>query len=699
MPVIRVGVQSPAGGNGQVVDLDGLSATIARITNASGESVQYSTDGGVGWSTIAAAASTGSLGTVAAGLLRVRKLSAGAYPAPVDVDATINGVSEVSLTSAQVEGLGAAPLSQAGSTVAVLNAGKTALRDPAGGADIALDLNNFVNFARYSPDTTGAADCTALLNAALADLYAAGGGTLVFPAGKIKIAGQIILPNDNGATSFPTGASLQPSYKWVGQGAYASGQTQSMVEDGIRSPGGTVLLCTYASAIYNNAKFVTRGLGLWECTGITFQDPTVGAVTPFVYTTNTTLHFHDNAFVGGSGGSSCAQDGIVLGGKNKHDATGYGDFDGPFQGYGTVISSNYFQRIRRTVYGRSYCNQVQIYSNYMDKGCGTNTPTAGCIEIDGTLDTLGNTGGGQGDTCTNNAIYGNYMHWVGGYTYLVILRKCSRHWVGYNGFIDTGAAHTAGVRMEGQNIGPGYPCSNNMIIGNSNSIDVHYSEDALSSGKNWVIGGGTAEGLTLPANLNFSVGSVVKIPVPSNANSWKIWDGVTNWLHINGAAGRLDAAGELRLNGNSSNAGATAGTTAVTVGNNSTPSDAVINMNAPAGQANQIQFKRAGVNSWLIYDGNSSLFFVRDSVSGVMALTFTPGAGTTGLVEFGGTVRIKGAKVEMGTGGPTWTTGSGSPETVLSAPVGSLYTSTGGGVLTTLYVKTSGAGNTGWTAK
>jgi hypothetical protein len=44
-------------------------------------------------------------------------------------------------------------------------------------------------------------------------------------------------------------------------------------------------------------------------------------------------------------------------------------------------------------------------------------------------------------------------------------------------------------------------------------------------------------------------------------------------------------------------------------------------------------------------------------------------------------------------------TGSGSPEGVVTAPTGSMYLNTAGGATTTLYVKTSGTGNTGWTAK
>lgn len=43
--------------------------------------------------------------------------------------------------------------------------------------------------------------------------------------------------------------------------------------------------------------------------------------------------------------------------------------------------------------------------------------------------------------------------------------------------------------------------------------------------------------------------------------------------------------------------------------------------------------------------------------------------------------------------------GYGSPESVISAGVGSTYRRLDGGATTTLYVKTSGTGSTGWTAK
>ena len=43
--------------------------------------------------------------------------------------------------------------------------------------------------------------------------------------------------------------------------------------------------------------------------------------------------------------------------------------------------------------------------------------------------------------------------------------------------------------------------------------------------------------------------------------------------------------------------------------------------------------------------------------------------------------------------------GKGTPEGVVAAKIGSLYRNIDGGALTTLWVKTSGTGKTGWTAK
>jgi hypothetical protein len=61
--------------------------------------------------------------------------------------------------------------------------------------------------------------------------------------------------------------------------------------------------------------------------------------------------------------------------------------------------------------------------------------------------------------------------------------------------------------------------------------------------------------------------------------------------------------------------------------------------------------------------------------------------------------RVPGYKPVFTAPGVIFQSGTGSPESVLAAPVGSLYTRVNGGANTTLYVKESGSGTTGWIAK
>lgn len=61
---------------------------------------------------------------------------------------------------------------------------------------------------------------------------------------------------------------------------------------------------------------------------------------------------------------------------------------------------------------------------------------------------------------------------------------------------------------------------------------------------------------------------------------------------------------------------------------------------------------------------------------------------------------FRSPKFYLGTGGTRYfTSGNGSPEGVIVAPQGSMYTREDGGAATTLYIKESGIGNTGWVAK
>lgn len=56
-----------------------------------------------------------------------------------------------------------------------------------------------------------------------------------------------------------------------------------------------------------------------------------------------------------------------------------------------------------------------------------------------------------------------------------------------------------------------------------------------------------------------------------------------------------------------------------------------------------------------------------------------------------------GTALVVGSNKITW--GADTPEGAVTGIVGDLFLRTNGGASTTLYVKTSGSGNTGWTAK
>lgn len=56
-------------------------------------------------------------------------------------------------------------------------------------------------------------------------------------------------------------------------------------------------------------------------------------------------------------------------------------------------------------------------------------------------------------------------------------------------------------------------------------------------------------------------------------------------------------------------------------------------------------------------------------------------------------------QADVWVGGLRITAGSGTPEGAVTAPVGSLFLRSDGGAGTSLYVKESGTGNTGWAAK
>ena len=114
---------------------------------------------------------------------------------------------------------------------------------------------------------------------------------------------------------------------------------------------------------------------------------------------------------------------------------------------------------------------------------------------------------------------------------------------------------------------------------------------------------------------------------------------------------------------------------------------------------------RLAVGGHIAIATGNSLKLWNTGGTGLATLTST---GTNGLtIAASANTTLSDGSLVVGTagkgftlpGGITWTSGAGSPEGVVTAPVGSLYSRSDGGLLTSLYVKESGSGNTGWAGK
>jgi hypothetical protein len=95
--------------------------------------------------------------------------------------------------------------------------------------------------------------------------------------------------------------------------------------------------------------------------------------------------------------------------------------------------------------------------------------------------------------------------------------------------------------------------------------------------------------------------------------------------------------------------------------------------------------------NWGVYAFNTSF-----NMGGVVSLTRFINSATNYTNDAGVDYPVR---ITPNASGVIWTAGAGSPEGVLTANVGSLYTRSDGGAATTLYIKESGTGNTGWVAK
>lgn len=91
---------------------------------------------------------------------------------------------------------------------------------------------------------------------------------------------------------------------------------------------------------------------------------------------------------------------------------------------------------------------------------------------------------------------------------------------------------------------------------------------------------------------------------------------------------------------------------------------------------------------------DEGVFFYNSTYSGLPATASAMKIGKNSTTN-----RSITASGDIAINNSVWSSGAGSPEGVVQASVGSMYTRTDGGAGSTLYVKESGTGNTGWVAK
>jgi hypothetical protein len=232
------------------------------------------------------------------------------------------------------------------------------------------------------------------------------------------------------------------------------------------------------------------------------------------------------------------------------------------------------------------------------------------------------------------------------------------------GYSLTGSNATALLTLAGTWNTTGTPTALNLNITDTAS-------NAASNLAAFQVGGTTRVAFPKRGAVTFPDSSTASISAP----------GVANWA---GTLGLFGSSGGLLVTLATNNINLS-GAATFTFGGSSGP--------ALIYDANHILAQRNGTNAqtFRIYETDSG---ANDEYLEISAAAGTnlirpqaTGTGAASVVRYHTTTTV------------FWTSGSGSPESVVTAPIGSLYTRTDGGAATTLYVKESGTGSTGWVAK
>lgn len=207
----------------------------------------------------------------------------------------------------------------------------------------------------------GATDDTNAFNGLISTVYNAGGGT-IYVRGTCLILGAVVFPNDGAASP------KQVAMRITGAGSSANGYW------GVLPASPSALDLRYNASV---AKLDTRGAGLLEIDHITLKDGGSDCA-PFIHTTNTTLNIHDTAFSGTAAGLTACNDAIILGGTAANVG---GSSDDAFQGYHTIITQNFFDKVRRMALLQTYANNIWITYNTYSSSSGNALVNGAAIEL------------------------------------------------------------------------------------------------------------------------------------------------------------------------------------------------------------------------------------------------------------------------------------------------------------------------------
>lgn len=274
--------------------------------------------------------------------------------------------------------------------------------------------NGIYNVKRFGAKGDGSTDDTTVIQSAITAAYNNGGGTVYFPPATYRLSGQLVIPNDG------AGRPNQPAIRLEGVSSSGNGAGDAPL-------GGSILDMRFTGT---PAKIDTRGDGQLTLANLSFKDGGSTSSTPFIQTTNTSIHILFCMFYGNTA-TNPTQDAIVCGGTGT---TSDGGINAPYQGYHSLIFGCYFNRIQRALYGRTYANGIFFLCNTIWNGSGGNA----AVEF---LPVVSNSD--SGNTVEHNIIE------MTNYVYGVRLRNQSiGNRLGPNNFYDEGVGTLALYRIE-----------------------------------------------------------------------------------------------------------------------------------------------------------------------------------------------------------------------------------------------------------